>query len=76
MERSLVGYRPWGHEKLDMIKPLTHTHPPPNSHPTKWKKLTICSPQAHSPQTGWNWKADVAESQLPHLQRIERMSIN
>ena len=32
MERSLVGYRPWGHEKLDMIKPLTHTHPPPNSH--------------------------------------------
>ena len=24
-QRSLAGYQPWGHKKLDMIEPLTHT---------------------------------------------------
>ena len=24
-QRSLVGYRPWGHKELDMIEEVTHT---------------------------------------------------
>ena len=33
-QRSLVGYRPWGHKESDMTEQLTHTH-------TLNNKLTI-----------------------------------
>ena len=42
--------------------------------PTRWKKLTVCCPQAHRPQTDWKQKADGADSQLPHHQPIRRVS--
>ena len=41
--------------------------------PTRWKKLTACSPQACRPQTGWNQQIDDANSWLPHHQPIRSM---
>ena len=34
-QRSLVGYRLWGHKELDMIEPPMHTH----THPCKVIRL-------------------------------------
>ena len=47
-QRSLVGYRPWGHKELDMTErahthALTHTHTHTHTLPLK--------PLAHSPST-------------------------
>ena len=33
--------------------------------PTRWEKLTVCSPQARRSQTGWNQKVDDADAHLP-----------
>ena len=44
--------------------------------PTRWEKLTLCYPWACRPQTGWNQKADDADSRLPHHQPIRRMSMS
>ena len=43
--------------------------------PSRWKKLTICCPQACRPQAVWNQKVDDADSQLPHHQPIRKMSM-
>ena len=34
--------------------------------PTRWRKLTVCCPQASQPQTTWNQKVDDAASSFPH----------
>jgi len=34
--------------------------------PTKWRKLTVCCPQASQPQTTWKQKVDDAAFSLPH----------
>ena len=34
--------------------------------PTRWRKLTVCRPQASQPQTIWKQKVDDAASSLPH----------
>ena len=47
---------------------------------TRWKKLIVCWPPAHGPQTCWNQKVGDWDSQniilLPHHQQIRRMSIS
>ena len=39
--------------------------------PTRWKKLTLCCPQAWRPQTGCNQKFDGADSQLSTVNQPE-----
>ena len=36
------------------------------SNPTKWRKLTVCCPEASQPQTTWKQKVDDAAFSLPH----------
>lgn len=38
------------------------------------EKLTGCCPQAWRPQTSWNQNIDNADSHLPHLQPVRRLS--
>ena len=42
--------------------------------PTRWKKLTVCCPQAHRSQTNQNQRADDVDSWWPHHRPIRRMS--
>lgn len=43
-------------------------------HPARWDTLTVFCPPACRRQTGWNQKADDADSQLPHHQPIRTVS--
>ena len=40
----------------------------------KWRKLTVCCPQASRPQIGWSQKVDDVDPLFPHHQPIRRMS--
>ena len=42
MERSLVGYSPWGCKELDMTEQLTHVHTHPPTH-THTRYAVVCS---------------------------------
>lgn len=42
--------------------------------PTRWEQLTVCGPQAHRAQMGWNQEVDDADSGLLHHQPSRRMS--
>ena len=44
--------------------------------PHQMGEVTLCYPWACWPQTGWNQKADDADSHLPHHQPIRRMSMS
>ena len=43
---------------------------------TRWEKLTVCCPQAHRYQIGWNQKVYDADSHLPHQQPVRRMCMS
>ena len=45
-QRSLVGYSPWGHKESDMTERLSTAHTADAESPSRWKKLTVCCPQA------------------------------
>ena len=43
---------------------------------SRWKKLTVCSPQACRPQRGWNQEVGDTDFQLLNHQPIRRMSMS
>ena len=44
--------------------------------PIRWKKLTVCCPQAWRPQITWNKKVDDTDSQLPYYQPVRRVAMS
>ena len=42
---------------------------------TRGKKVTVCCPQAHRPQTSWNQNVD-GDSLLPYHQPVRRISMS
>ncbi|KAM9104968.1 pyroglutamyl-peptidase 1 isoform 4-T4 [Megaptera novaeangliae] len=42
----------------------------------RWKRVTVCCPQARRPQASWNQKVEDVDSRLPHHQPIRRMSMS
>ena len=40
VQRSLVGYSPWGHRELDKTEWLTHTHT--HTHTASYKRAIFC----------------------------------
>ena len=43
---------------------------------TKWKKLSVCYPQAFRPQRGWNQEGNDADSQIPHHQPSNQKNVH
>ena len=43
---------------------------------TRWKKLTVCCPQACRSQACWKQKVNDVDSVLPHYQPIGRMAMS
>ena len=71
-QRSLVSYSPWDGKKLDTTERLRLSL----SFHTRLEKLTICCPHAYRPMTGWNKKADEADSHLLYHQPIRSIFTN
>ena len=49
-QRSLVGYSQWGCKELDTTEQLSMAHTADAESPSRWKKLTVCCPQAGNPR--------------------------
>ena len=47
---GVVCYSPWGHKKSDMTERLSTAHTADAESPSRWKKLTVCCPQAGNPR--------------------------